>query len=93
MTLEMSVGTATPSLELALDAGKVTGKYAGRYGEYPVTGTLKDRTLDFSFTMSADGSPMTISFHGEVALDGQSITGNASMAEMGDARFTAIRAK
>lgn len=93
MSLEMSVGTATPSLELALASGKITGKYAGRYGEYPVTGTLKDRTIEFSFTMSADGNPMTISFHGEVAPDGQSIKGSASMAEMGDASWTATRVK
>jgi len=93
MSLEMSVGTATPTLELALDAGKITGKYAGRYGEYPVTGTLKDKTIEFSFTMNADGDAMTITFRGDVAADGQSIKGTASMAEMGDARWTATRVK
>ena len=93
MSLEMSVGTATPTLDLVLDAGKITGKYTGRYGEYPVSGTLKGAALDLTFTMSADGSPMTISFHGEVAADGQSMKGTASMAEMGDARWTATRVK
>ena len=93
MSLEMSVGTATPSLQLVLDGGKLTGTYAGRYGEYPITGTMKDRSLDFSFTMDADGSPMKISFHGEVAADGQSIQGTAQMAELGDARWSATRAK
>lgn len=93
MTLEMAAGTATPSLELVLEAGRISGKYSGRYGEYPITGTLKDKTLEFSFTMDADGSPMTMSFRGEVAADGQSIAGTASMAEMGDARWTAVRTK
>ena len=93
MTLEMSVGTATPTLQLVLDGGKITGTYTGRYGEYPIAGTLKDKTLDFTFTMNADGDAINLSFHGEVAADGQSIKGTASMAEMGEARWTATRSK
>ncbi len=93
MTLDMSVGTATPSLVLNVNGGKVTGTYTGRYGEYPIAGTLSGKTLEFSFTMNADDTPMKMTFHGEVAADGQSIKGTASMAEMGEASWSATRAK
>ena len=34
MALEMSQGTATPTLELKQDGEKLTGTYTGRYGEF-----------------------------------------------------------
>ncbi len=90
MTLEMSMGTANPALELAQDGEKISGTYTGRYGAFPVQGTLKGLTIQFSFTMGAD-SPQVMSFAGDVAADGQSMKGTASLGEMGDATWTAKR--
>jgi hypothetical protein len=91
MTMEMSMGTANPSLELKQDGGKVTGSYTGRYGTFPLEGTLKDRTIQFTFQMGAEGQTVTMSFSGEVAADGQSMKGTASLGDMGDASWTAKR--
>jgi hypothetical protein len=83
------MGTATPGLELKQDGAKITGTYTGRYGSFPLEGTLKDRTLAFSFTMSAEGQAVTMSFTGEVAADALSMKGTASLGEMGEATWIA----
>jgi len=89
MSLEMSMGSATPGLELKQDGTKITGTYTGRYGSFPLEGTLKDRTIAFSFTMTAEGQSVAMSYAGEVAADGQSMKGTASLGEMGDATWSA----
>ncbi len=93
MTLEMSMGTATPSLDLKQDGSKITGTYTGRYGTFPLEGTLKDRAIQFSFQMGAEGETQTLSFSGEVAANGQTMKGTAVLGEMGDATWSAKREK
>ena len=92
MTIEMDVGTATPSLELEQDGDKLTGTYSGRYGDYPVAGKITARTLTFSFAMGDDHS-MVMNFTGELAADGASIKGTADMGEMGQNKWSAARVK
>jgi len=89
VTLEMSMGSATPGLELKQDGEKVTGTYTGRYGSFPLEGTLKGRAIAFSFTMSAEGQSVTMTYAGEVAADALSMKGTASLGEMGDATWSA----
>ena len=91
MTLEMSMGTATPALDLKQDGAKITGTYTGRYGTFDLEGSVKDHTIVFSFTMNAEGQPVTMSFEGEVSADAQSMKGTASLGEMGDATWSARR--
>jgi hypothetical protein len=93
MTLEMSMGTATPALDLKQDGSKITGTYTGRYGTFALEGTLKDHTIQFSFQMSAEGQGQTLSFTGEVAADAQTMKGTAVLGEMGDATWSATREK
>ena len=83
MTLEMANGTGTPTLTIKQDGGKIGGTYAGRYGEFPLTGTLKGNAIEFAFTMTAEGTD----------VDGQSIKGSAVLGPLGDASWTAKRAK
>ncbi len=93
ITMEMSMGTATPGLELKQDGTKITGNYTGRYGTFPLEGTVKDRTIQFSFQMGAEGQTVTMSFSGEVAADSQTMKGTASLGEMGDATWSAKKEK
>lgn len=93
MTLEMSMGTATPALELTQDGATIGGTYTGRYGTFPLTGTLKGQAIAFSFTMNAEGQSVAMTFMGEVAADSQSMKGTASLGEMGDATWSAKRQK
>jgi hypothetical protein len=89
MTLDMSMGSATPALELKQDGAKLTGTYSGRYGTFPLEGSLKDRAIQFSFTMGAEGQTVTMTFAGEVSADAQSMKGTATLGEMGEATWSA----
>lgn len=93
LLLEMSQGTATPALELKQDAETLTGTYTGRYGAYPVRGTIKGRTLQFGFTMSADGQDVTMTFKGEFAAETQTMKGEAELGGLGEAAWSAKRVK
>ncbi len=93
MTLEMSMGTGTPTLELKQDGEKITGTYTGRYGTFALEGTVKGRAIEFAVTMSAEGQSVTISFAGEVAADGLSMKGTAVLDQLGDATWSAVKQK
>ena len=91
MSLEMGMGTATPVLDLVQQGEKITGTYEGRYGKSQLTGTLKNRVLEFSFTMNAEGTDVVMAFKGEVAADFKSIKGGAELGGMGEASWSAVR--
>ena len=93
VTLEMQVGTATPTLELVQEAEKITGTYEGRYGKFPLKGTLKKNAIEFSFSMTAEGTEVVMSYRGEVAADFQSMKGSADLDAMGEATWFAKRSK
>jgi hypothetical protein len=91
ITMEMSMGTATPALDLKQDGETVSGTYTGRYGTYELHGTLKDRAIKFSFVMGSADQSVTMTFAGEVAADGQTMKGTADLGEMGEAAWSAKR--
>jgi len=93
MALEMSQGTATPTLELKQEGEKLTGTYTGRYGAFAVQGAVKARAVEFFFTMSAEGTEVRMTFKGEVAADAQTMKGQATLGELGDAAWSAKREK
>ena len=93
MTLEMPTGTATPSLEIVHKEQKISGFYHGRYGKFPISGTLKERTILFTFTMNAEGTDVVMTFTGDVAADGQTMKGTADMPGLGEAAWSAKRAE
>jgi hypothetical protein len=93
MTLDMSIGQATPALVFKQDGEKITGTYTGRYGTYEFKGTLKERALQFSFQMDTDGGTTTMAFTGVVAADGQTMKGDGTIEGLGDATWTARRQK
>ena len=94
VSLQTEAFTSTPTVEFKSQEGeKITGVYTGRYGSYPFEGKLKERALEFSFKMSAEGTDVEMWFAGEVAADAQSMKGRATLTGLGDATWTATRAK
>ncbi len=93
MTLEMSMGTATPTLELKQDGEKITGTYTGRYGTFPLQGTLSGTAIVISVTMTAEGESVEMTFSGEVTAGAQTMKGNASLGGMGEATWSAKKDK
>ena len=93
MTLEMTMGTATPTLDLVQQGEKITGTYEGRYGKYNLTGTLKKNVIEFSFTMNAEGTETLMAFKGQVAADLKSMHGAGELGGMGEISWSAVPAK
>ena len=93
VTLETEAFTANPALELKQDGEKITGTYTGRYGAFPLAGKIKDRALEFTFKMNAEGTDVVMAFAGEIAVDGLTMKGRATLGEMGDATWTAKKEK
>jgi hypothetical protein len=94
VTLETESFTATSALELKQDGEKLTGSYvSSRYGPSPLQGTIKDRAIAFGVKLNAEGTEVPMAFTGEVAADGQSMKGRASIAEMGEATWAARKEK
>jgi hypothetical protein len=92
MTLEMSIGTGTPTLEIKQDGAKITGTYTGRYGAAAITGTVTDHAIVFSCSIDAEGQSATMNFRGDIAVDGQSMRGSAEIEGLGDATWAAKKA-
>ena len=89
MSFETPMGTSTPALEFKQAGEKITGSYTGRYGTFPFEGTLKAKMIHFAFTMNAEGQPAEMVFNGEVAADGLTMRGQATLGEMGDTQWSA----
>jgi hypothetical protein len=93
MALDMVMGQSTPLLTLKQDGEKLTGTYQGRYGTFPLEGTLKGRAVEFWLTMTVESEKVEMSFKGEVAADGQSMRGAADLGQAGEGNWTAAREK
>lgn len=93
VSLEMEVGTAAVVMVFKQDGEKLAGTYTGRYGEYPLVGTVKGRALDFVVTINAEGTETKMHFIGELAAAGDVIKGSAELGGMGEAGWIAKPAK
>jgi hypothetical protein len=93
MAVNMTMGISRPALTLKQDGQKLTGTYAGRYGTFPIEGTLNGRAIELFLSMDVEGQKVEMSFAGEVAADGQSMRGDADLGQAGDATWTAAREK
>ena len=91
MTFETPMGTSSPGLEFKQAGEKITGTYTGRYGAFPFEGTLKARAIQFAFTMNAEGTPAEMVFRGDVTADGSSMKGQATLGDMGDTVWSAVK--
>lgn len=58
---------------LKADGEKLTGTAKRASGDLPITGTIKDDVVNFSYTISYQGNDLTMSFSGK--LDGDKMSG------------------
>ena len=93
MTLETEQFTATPGLEFLQKGDTLVGTYEGRYGKFEFKPVVKDKHLEFSFQMNAEGTDVLMAFKGEIAADAKSMKGTAELGGMGSATWSAVRAK
>ncbi|MBP6715537.1 MAG: hypothetical protein KA205_01630 [Acidobacteria bacterium] len=95
MAMELSIGTSNPVLVLKQDGETITGTYQGRYGEAKLTGKVTaDRKIQFTVSLAAEGSDVTMFFSGEVTADGQMLDkGTCNIEGLGDGTWAAKREK
>ena len=86
-----AMGIANVTLAFVQEGAKLTGTYTGRYGEFPLEGTVEGRKLAFTVYLRTDAGDSTMSFMGEVAEDGRTMKGGLTIEGMGDATWSAKR--
>jgi hypothetical protein len=95
-TWEIQVTTSTisasPSMTLKQDGEKITGEYhSQQYGQFPLTGTIKDGKIDLTFVMAVEGNNINVVYSGTVDKDG--MNGKVNYGDLMDGTFTGARKK
>jgi D-glucosaminate-6-phosphate ammonia-lyase len=91
VTLQLESITGHPVILLKQDGEKLTGTYEGRYGQSELKGSIKEKEIEFSVSIVAEGMQTQGVFAGKV--DGDSMSGEVSYEGAGDGTWTATRVK
>ena len=86
-----SMGIANVTLVFTQEAAKLGGTYTGRYGTFPLEGSIEARKLSFTVYLKTDAGDSAMYFTGEVAEDGRTMKGGLTIEGMGDATWSAKR--
>jgi hypothetical protein len=86
-SVETSAGAGAPTFTFKQDGEKLTGHYAGTFGEADLTGTVKGADITFSFTVDAQGNALKETYTGTVDKD--TMKGKVAIEGVGDGTFTA----
>jgi hypothetical protein len=89
LTLEIGAITGHPVVTFQQDGEKLTGTYEGRYGESAVAGTIKEKEIEFTVTILAEGTRTTGVYAGTV--DGDTMGGTVNYDAAGDGTWSATR--
>jgi hypothetical protein len=90
--VQTEAGTGSPTFVFTQAGEKLTGKYKGLFGEADLTGTVTGKTVKFSFSADAQGTPVTIVYEGEIESN-SSIKGKVDLGGVGSGTFTGKRTK
>lgn len=83
-----SAGTSTPTVTITQTGEKLSGKYAGSYGQAELTGSIKGSEFTFSVDVGTE-QKVTLVYTG--TLSGDTVKGNVTMGEMGEGTFSGKR--
>jgi hypothetical protein len=91
VSLQLESITGHPVILLKQDGEKLTGTYEGRYGQSELKGSVKEKDIEFTVSIVAEGMQTQGVFAGTV--DGNTMGGNVSFEGAGDGTWSATRAK
>src|SRR4051812_23798150 len=91
VTLQLESISGHPVILLKQDGEKLTGTYEGRYGQSDLKGSIKEKDIEFTVTVVAEGMQSQGVFGGKV--NGDTMSGNVSYEGAGDGTWSATRAK
>src|SRR6478735_297168 len=82
VTLQLESIAGHPVILLKQDGEKLTGTYEGRYGQSDLKGSIKEKDIEFTVTLVAEGMQTQGVFAGKV--NGDTISGDVSFEGAGD---------
>jgi hypothetical protein len=85
-------GSGSPTFVLKQTGEKLAGRYKGQFGEADLTGTVTGKTLTFSFSADAQGTPITITYEGEIESNA-AVKGKVDIAGMATGTFSGKKVK
>ena len=91
MVTQTDQGTTQATIDIKLDAKKVSGTISSQMGDAPIAGEWIDGKLTFSMTMNGGGGAMELWFTATLK-DADNMTGEIDFGQ-GKLTFTATRAK
>jgi hypothetical protein len=91
MTVETSMGSGNPTFTLTQKGEDITGSYKGRFGEAPVTGTIKGNQVTLTFSVSAQGQEIKMDYIGTV--EGDAMAGKVVFGGFGEGTFKGTRVR
>ena len=89
VVLELPTISGKPTLRITQDGEKLKGVYVGRYGESPLEGTVKEKNIQFTVTLNAEGTTTSGYFTGVV--DGDKMGGTVEFEGAGEGTWSATR--
>lgn len=86
--VQTDAGGGAPTMTFKQEGEKLTGKYAGTFGEADLTGTVKGADITFSFSGEIQGQVITSTYKGTIESN-TSMKGTLDIAGIGGGTFTA----
>jgi hypothetical protein len=90
--VQTDAGGGSPTFVFTQTGEKLTGKYKGAFGEANLTGTVTGKTVKFSFSADAQGTPISVVYEGEIESN-SSMKGKVDLGGVGTGTFTGTRTK
>ena len=89
-SMETPGGTSTFQLDLKVLGDTLSGTVKRARGDVPLSGSVKDNVVDFSYSIDYNGNPFTLTVHATVR--GDTMSGTVDLGGNGDEPFSAKRA-
>lgn len=90
-TVTSDAGSGTPTVTLKQQGDSLTGHYSSQFfGEVDFKGTVKGNQIAFSFSVSAQGQSIVVSYAGTVESS-DAMKGTVDFGGFGSGTFTAKR--
>ena len=87
LRLEFVHGSASHTLVLEQDGGKLQGTHQGEFASGDLNGTVAANTVRFQSSLPTDGTRVAFQFSG--TAEGGKMSGTVALGEYGEARWTA----
>jgi hypothetical protein len=89
MTVETAAGSGNPTFELTQKGEDITGDYSGRFGEAPVTGTIKGDQVTLTFTVTVEAQEIKVEY--VATVEGDAMSGKVVFGGFGEGTFKGMR--